>query len=282
MNIYIKTFLKKLWTWAILWLWIILSIWILGTVYAYTNLPTVSPWNTLSATIWNDVVSKINDIWNRTDNIYSSWGNVWIGISSPTTDLDVSGQIKISGWTPGVGKVLTSDTNWLATWQSWVSGKVLQVGYVSKTDSWSQATTLNNFYDVPGLSLTITPDSVNSKILLTTSLYAGSSSYQMKYRILRNWVPIILGAGEGGRPVTTWVINLYDDNATINWYQIWFFWGTYQDSPSTTSAVTYKIQMASYNWTTVYLNRSHNWQNFPANGYDATPVSSMVAMEIAN
>ncbi len=49
-------------------------------------------------------------------------GNVGIGTSTPSTKLEVSGQIKITGGTPGAGKVLTSDANGLATWTTPASG----------------------------------------------------------------------------------------------------------------------------------------------------------------
>ena len=49
-------------------------------------------------------------------------GNVGIGTISPTAKLEVAGQVKISGGTPGAGKVLTSDATGLATWQTPVSG----------------------------------------------------------------------------------------------------------------------------------------------------------------
>ena len=43
-------------------------------------------------------------------------GNVGIGTATPTAKLEVAGQIKITGGTPGAGKVLTSDAVGLATW----------------------------------------------------------------------------------------------------------------------------------------------------------------------
>ncbi len=43
-------------------------------------------------------------------------GNVGIGTVTPGAKLEVAGQIKITGGTPGVGKVLTSDASGLASW----------------------------------------------------------------------------------------------------------------------------------------------------------------------
>lgn len=50
--------------------------------------------------------------------IIDSTGNVGIGTASPGTRLEVAGQIKITGGSPGANKVLTSDNSGLATWQA--------------------------------------------------------------------------------------------------------------------------------------------------------------------
>jgi hypothetical protein len=48
--------------------------------------------------------------------------NVGIGSSSPSAKLEVAGQVKITGGSPGTGKVLTSDANGLASWETPASG----------------------------------------------------------------------------------------------------------------------------------------------------------------
>jgi hypothetical protein len=49
-------------------------------------------------------------------------GNVGIGTTSPGAKLEVAGQVKITGGTPGAGKVLTSDVAGLATWETAAGG----------------------------------------------------------------------------------------------------------------------------------------------------------------
>jgi hypothetical protein len=58
-----------------------------------------------------------------TGSVMYNVGNfVGIGTNAPTTTLTVSGTVRITGGTPGVGKILTSDATGLATWSSSLSG----------------------------------------------------------------------------------------------------------------------------------------------------------------
>ncbi len=57
-------------------------------------------------------------------------GRLGIGTSAPTTDLHVDGQVRITGGSPGAGKVLTSDATGLATWSTLSSsGNTLDKAY---------------------------------------------------------------------------------------------------------------------------------------------------------
>jgi hypothetical protein len=61
-------------------------------------------------------------------NFVYSAENVGIGTTSPGAKLDVNGTIKITGGTPGAGKVLTSDATGLASWTMPLTGTVTSVG----------------------------------------------------------------------------------------------------------------------------------------------------------
>jgi len=77
-----------------------------------------------------DSTLKANLFWNRSQNrfvinnigtnttINEGSGSVGIGTATPGAKLEVAGQVKITGGTPGAGKVLTSDANGLATWET--------------------------------------------------------------------------------------------------------------------------------------------------------------------
>lgn len=79
--------LNKIKDWALVWIWILLVFWIAN---AWVNISSVTNWEALTSTIWNELVSKINDIWTRTDWIYNNWGNIWIGVPTPNKKLEVN------------------------------------------------------------------------------------------------------------------------------------------------------------------------------------------------
>jgi len=169
------------------------------------------------------------------------------------------------------------------------TGSILQVIYASFGNGWSGtsvSTGTGYFVDVGGFNAVITPSSSSSRIMVLTNLYIGktttSGGYQQAFRITRNGTPVQQGGGDGGRPTATGGINMYQspDNGTT--YQMYQLSGVHIDSPSSTSALTYQVQLGGYSGSpVVYLNRAENWQNSGGN-YNNVPLSTLTLLEVSS
>lgn len=164
-------------------------------------------------------------------------------------------------------------------------GSILQVKQDVKTDR--SSVTGYNWTDT-GLSISITPTSTTSNILVLANVHlGGSAAYGMKLRLTRGFVsytPCGLGDGDGGRPAVTSVLTLYDDNTLITTYQQAPAGISFLDTAvSATSMVIYKVQFASYDSNVVYVNRSglYNEDTATPHEYDGTPISTLTVMEVA-
>jgi len=126
------------------------------------------------------------------------------------------------------------------------SGAVLQVVQTVKTDSFT--TTSGSFVDITGLSAAITPLSTSSKILVDVRIggYESAAAVIIKFNILRGSTTLSTGtAGEGTACTMGLTINAdRGENAGM----------LLLDSPSTTSATTYKVQMAVTGGTSCAIN----------------------------
>jgi hypothetical protein len=156
------------------------------------------------------------------------------------------------------------------------SGQIVkQVISVTKTDTFS--TTSTSFTDVTGLSATITPTNSANKILVFVSMTDGiSSDYVLFTRITRNGTAVGIGDAAGSRTrASTGGYN--GTSGTI--YQNIPQNIVYLDSPATTSATTYTVQLAGENsGGTYYVNRTGNDSDSAFRGRYA---SSITVMEIA-
>jgi len=152
------------------------------------------------------------------------------------------------------------------------AGNIIQVVSTTKTDTFT--TTSHSFTDITGLSVSITPASSSSKILIFAYVTGmGTANTRAVHRLLRDSTAIAIGdtAGNRGRAFG----GIYTtDTQTAETISV-----VHQDSPSTTSATTYKIQIANGNNTdTVYVNRASGWgDNFQ---HPATS-SGITVMEVA-
>jgi len=148
---------------------------------------------------------------------------------------------------------------------------VLQVVSATKTDTFATDPS-SSFIDVTGLSVSITPSSTSSKVLINTSISGGGSTGVSiaHFRLLRGSTVIYAGDSAGSR--TLGFAQSIDSDANASEHVS----GVFLDSPSTTSATTYKIQ--TYSNGVVYVNRSRDDGNEANRSRNA---STILAMEIA-
>ena len=153
------------------------------------------------------------------------------------------------------------------------TGNILQVVSTTKTDSFS-ATSTSTAADITGLSVTITPSSSSNKVFVMYSVHvAAAGNYGGQVILLvRDSTNLALATDVGSRSAGT---SLVKGNETYgNCVSQHFL-----DSPSTTSATTYKLQHkdASTN-NTIYINRTGTDSNDA--GYQRI-TSSITVMEVA-
>ena len=156
------------------------------------------------------------------------------------------------------------------------AGKILQVKQAVKSDR--QTIQSQTLVDITGMSVSITPSSTSSKILVDYSLVVFANVQYYTMRLLRN-------------SDSTIFIGAENPNATS---QSRGAFGTYQasyvnamtvaqkflDSPNTTSATTYKLQ-AHCPYSSSYIiaiNSAVNQDNYT---YMTNCVSSITVMEVA-
>jgi hypothetical protein len=156
-------------------------------------------------------------------------------------------------------------------------GMMLQVKQAIKTDTFTQVTVGNTYYPVPGLSISITPTSATSKILVTCTVNLGSSSYQGRGIVYRNGIPLGLGDTNSLRTGVSFGFNTYTGANDI--YHVSPCNFTFLDSPASTSELTYSISVSCSDTAGISVNRSWAWQDFAE--YDPAFSSTITVMEIA-
>lgn len=156
------------------------------------------------------------------------------------------------------------------------TGGVLQVVQAFKDDTFSTTSTIAaGGAAITGLSISITPSSTSSKILLLASIQGmgQAASTQIYTWFVRNSTKIGAGAAAGSR--IGYASRFYYNDSNVA--------GTmplaYLDSPSTTSALTYYVYTGTEGAGTVYIGRTQSDTDGTGNG--ARGSCSFLALEIA-
>ena len=152
------------------------------------------------------------------------------------------------------------------------AGNVLQVVSTTKTDTFS--TTSTSPADITGLTVSITPTSSSSKILVIVSISLGNNgSTGSILRLLRDSTLINSGDVASNRLLG------YAYIGADSQYNIHTYSSNYLDSPATTSTITYKTQTHTTSGNPVYVNRTSADRDTTT--YDGRGASTITVMEVA-
>lgn len=133
------------------------------------------------------------------------------------------------------------------------SGQIIvQVQSVTKLNDFS--TTSLSFVDVTGLSVNITPTSASNRILVFANISINNinANTRFAFNLVRNSTNISIADSAGSRLRVT---SGDESGGTTRGY-LGTTGAIFLDSPSTTSATTYKIQTAAIDGGTTIVNRT--------------------------
>jgi len=199
-------------------------------------------------------------------------------------NADTSNGLKFVSDTSGAVEIQTNGTT-VATANStgitmasgkkvFATGTILQVVSTTKTDVFSSST-VDTFVDITGLSVAITPSATSSKILILYDIQM-SGTELMHIQLFRASTAIKIGASDSANRTECTVGGIFQAS---NNDKVVVAAGTFLDSPSTTSATTYKLQGR------VHSSGKTFKVNAPVNDADATytgrGASTITVMEVA-
>lgn len=159
-------------------------------------------------------------------------------------------------------------------------GKILQTVSTTKSDTFTTSSGLATWVDVTGLSASITPSSASNKILIFMSINVGWDANRGVYvRLVRDSTAIAIGDAASNRTRASFTTGA-DISFTYETRVQWNGSVVHLDSPATTSATTYKVQIVgdASDPTNVYVNRSGT--DSDGSAYART-VSSITLMEVS-
>jgi len=153
------------------------------------------------------------------------------------------------------------------------TGSILQIVQTVKTDTFFTSST--SYVEVTGFNASITPSSSSNKILVLVDIKGWAQNSQVGgFQLLRNATPVYIGDAAGSRQQVS-IGGMYPPGSASN--VLCQGLSCYVDAPTTTSAVTYKLQCRTLN-VGIYVNRQAQDTD---NNDNPRGASSITLMEIS-
>lgn len=165
------------------------------------------------------------------------------------------------------------------------AGSILQVVSVAKTDTQTMSSVaVGSAVDITGLSATITPTLLSSRVLVVANVCGGAfasavfGNGAVAVQLVRGSTEIAEGDASGSMSRVT-SVGGFAGNVNGNPPSSTSF--AFLDSPNTTSATTYKLQLVNAigtnNTATLYVNRAADETNA---AWVPRPISTLTLMEV--
>ena len=158
------------------------------------------------------------------------------------------------------------------------AGKILQVVSTTKTDAFT--TTSSSLVDITGLNVTITPSSSSNKVLIIADVMGGvtgsTNVFGAKLQLVRGSTEIAKADASGNKARGT--VGMGASGGEIGNIQLHYGFH-FLDTPATTSATTYKIQILQNQGTETRINM--NLYDSADNANRVRSVSTITVMEVA-
>lgn len=237
------------------------------------NSGTSEPSSTAAGMLWLDTTGgapyalKVRDAGN----------NHWLTLAS-VTDPGSDGNIETSATIKGsIDSTASFPTKSANSGNTSAGGHILQVQQIVKLDGFT--TSSSSFIDVTGMSVKITPTSSSSKILVMIHLnYGGSVNIYGNAKVLRDSTVISTSTAASGNQINS-TFAFGKENSSSAEYKLHLGCYNFLDSPSSTSELTYKLQVMTNDSTrTITVNRPYNYNDA---SYISGGTSSITVMEVS-
>lgn len=145
-----------------------------------------------------------------------------------------------------------------------------------KTDTFVQSSPNDAWFDIPDLSLSITPTSSSSKVLISADVSSASNvaNFPVRFRFVRDNVAIALADADGSTQQSSFMGN-YPSAYTPSSAGM-----SYLDSTAVVAGtpVVYKVQCSNYSTAAIYINQGTN--SSTASTEYSRAISTLIATEI--
>ena len=201
-----------------------------------------------------------------------------VSLTTPDSNPAANRTFKLPGADGSSGQALVTDGSGALSFAN--TGKILQIKQSIKTDTQSfstgSSTLADSFFDITGLSVTLTPASGTKCFVSYSVNVGGQAGYGQGLALFRDSTQVFRGPASGSRVRLSNFVQTHENN------QIDVLSNQFLDTHGAngSTAVTYKLQMyvATPGWTT-RINRGQTWSDSRAFG---SIISQITVMEVAS